>query len=182
MDHRGRDRGVHAADRPIPADRAADHHRQRYLPWRQRRNRREDSRHADRRTDQRRGEYALHVQPVDQHREPEPDGDVQGRHESRRGPGAGAGAEPGGYRAAAAPPEVQLQGITVKKASPDITLAIAFFSPDGSHDALFISSYVTLQLKDEIARLPGVATSRSLACATIRCGCGSIPTSSRREA
>jgi hydrophobe/amphiphile efflux-1 (HAE1) family protein len=44
----------------------------------------------------------------------------------------------------------------VKKASPDITLAIAFFSPDGSHDALFISNYVTLQLKDEIARLPGV--------------------------
>src|ERR1700719_5129421 len=54
------------------------------------------------------------------------------------------------------PPEVQRQGITVKKASPDITLAIAFFSPDGSHDALFISNYVTLQLKDEIARLPGV--------------------------
>jgi multidrug efflux pump len=54
------------------------------------------------------------------------------------------------------PPEVQRQGITVKKTSPDITLAIAFFSPDGSHDALFISNYVTLELKDEIARLPGV--------------------------
>ena len=54
------------------------------------------------------------------------------------------------------PPEVQRQGITVKKASPDITMAIAFFSPDGSHDALFISNYVTLELKDEIARLPGV--------------------------
>jgi hydrophobe/amphiphile efflux-1 (HAE1) family protein len=54
------------------------------------------------------------------------------------------------------PPEVQQEGIIVKKASPDITLAIAFFSPDGSHDALFISNYVTLQLKDEIARLPGV--------------------------
>jgi hydrophobe/amphiphile efflux-1 (HAE1) family protein len=54
------------------------------------------------------------------------------------------------------PPEVQQQGITVKKASPDITLALAFFSPDGSHDTLFISNYVTLQLKDEIARLPGV--------------------------
>jgi multidrug efflux pump len=54
------------------------------------------------------------------------------------------------------PVEVQQQGITVKKASPDITLAIAFFSPDGSHDALFLSNYVTLELKDEIARLPGV--------------------------
>ena len=54
------------------------------------------------------------------------------------------------------PPEVQQQGVTVKKASPDITLAIAFYSPDGSHDALFISNYVTLEVKDQIARLPGV--------------------------
>jgi multidrug efflux pump len=54
------------------------------------------------------------------------------------------------------PPEVQEEGIVVRKASPDITLAIAFFSPDGSRDALFLSNYVTLQLKDEIARLPGV--------------------------
>ena len=54
------------------------------------------------------------------------------------------------------PQEVQQQGITVKKASPDITLAIAFFSPDSSHDMLYISNYVTLQLRDQIARLPGV--------------------------
>ncbi len=54
------------------------------------------------------------------------------------------------------PQEVQLQGITVKKASPDITLAVALYSPDDSHDLLFISNYATLQLKDEIARLPGV--------------------------
>jgi multidrug efflux pump len=54
------------------------------------------------------------------------------------------------------PPEVQLEGIIVKKASPDITLALAFFSPDASHDALFLSNYVTLQVKDQIARLPGV--------------------------
>jgi hydrophobe/amphiphile efflux-1 (HAE1) family protein len=54
------------------------------------------------------------------------------------------------------PPEVQQEGIVVKKASPDITLAIAFYSPDGSHDTLFLSNYVTLQLKDEIARLSGV--------------------------
>jgi multidrug efflux pump len=54
------------------------------------------------------------------------------------------------------PPEVQQQGITIKKASPDITLALAFYSPDGSHDPLFISNYVTVELKDEIARLPGV--------------------------
>jgi multidrug efflux pump len=54
------------------------------------------------------------------------------------------------------PAEVQQEGIIVKKASPDITLAIAFYSPDGSHDPIFLSNYVTLQLRDEIARLPGV--------------------------
>jgi multidrug efflux pump len=54
------------------------------------------------------------------------------------------------------PAEVQQEGIAVKKASPNFTVAVAFFSPDGSHDALFISNYVTLELKDEIARLPGV--------------------------
>ncbi len=54
------------------------------------------------------------------------------------------------------PPEVQQQGVTVKKASPDITVGIALYSPDGSHDPLFISNYATLQLKDQIARLPGV--------------------------
>lgn len=54
------------------------------------------------------------------------------------------------------PPEVQQEGVVVKKASPNITLAVAFYSPDNSHDALFISNFVTLQIKDEIARLPGV--------------------------
>jgi multidrug efflux pump len=54
------------------------------------------------------------------------------------------------------PPVVQQEGVIVKKAAPDITLAIALYSPDGSHDALFLSNYVTLHLKDEISRLPGV--------------------------
>jgi hydrophobe/amphiphile efflux-1 (HAE1) family protein len=54
------------------------------------------------------------------------------------------------------PPEVQQVGLTVKKASPDITLVVALYSPDNSHDTLFMSNYATLQLRDEIARLPGV--------------------------
>jgi hydrophobe/amphiphile efflux-1 (HAE1) family protein len=54
------------------------------------------------------------------------------------------------------PPEVQQIGITIKKASPDITLVVALYSPDNSHDTLFMSNYATLQLRDEIARLPGV--------------------------
>ncbi|MGB8356095.1 MAG: multidrug efflux RND transporter permease subunit [Chthoniobacteraceae bacterium] len=54
------------------------------------------------------------------------------------------------------PPEVQLQGIVIKKATPDITLVVALYSPDSSHDPEFMSNYATLQLKDEIARLDGV--------------------------
>src|SRR2546421_2193313 len=54
------------------------------------------------------------------------------------------------------PAEVQRQGITVKKASPDITLVIQVFSPDKSLDTLYTSNYVTLQIRDELARLPGV--------------------------
>ena len=44
----------------------------------------------------------------------------------------------------------------VKKASPDITLALGIYSPDRSRDALYLSNYATLQIKDELARLPGV--------------------------
>ena len=54
------------------------------------------------------------------------------------------------------PQEVQLQGITIKKASPDITVVVAVMSPDNSHDTVFLSNYATLQIKDEIARRPGV--------------------------
>ena len=54
------------------------------------------------------------------------------------------------------PQEVQLQGITIKKASPDITVVVAIMSPDNSHDTVYMSNYATLQIKDEIARLPGV--------------------------
>jgi hydrophobe/amphiphile efflux-1 (HAE1) family protein len=54
------------------------------------------------------------------------------------------------------PTEVQRQGIIVKKASPDITLVIQVFSPDQSLDTLYMSNYVTLQIRDELARLPGV--------------------------
>src|SRR5205085_8001581 len=41
------------------------------------------------------------------------------------------------------PVEVQRQGLTVKKASRDITLGIKVFSPDKSLDTLYMSNYVT---------------------------------------
>ncbi len=54
------------------------------------------------------------------------------------------------------PQDVQRGGIVVKKASPDITLAIALYSPDRSRDPIYLSNYATLQIRDELARLPGV--------------------------
>ncbi len=54
------------------------------------------------------------------------------------------------------PQEVQRIGVTTKKQSPDITMVVHLVSPDGSLDSLFTSNYALLQIRDELARLPGV--------------------------
>ncbi len=53
------------------------------------------------------------------------------------------------------PEEVRRQGVTVEKGSSSFLQVLAFTSPDGSHDDLFTSNYVTLYVLDEIKRLPG---------------------------
>ncbi len=58
------------------------------------------------------------------------------------------------------PSDVQRIGLTVKKASPDITLAIRLYSPNKTYDRLYLSNYALLQLYDELARLPGVGDVR----------------------
>lgn len=60
------------------------------------------------------------------------------------------------------PEEVRRLGVLVNKRSPDLTLAAQFFSPDGSREVSYLSNYVTLQIQNEIARLPGVAEASSL--------------------
>ncbi len=54
------------------------------------------------------------------------------------------------------PDEVQRNGITVKKKSPSQLMIVNLFSPDGSRNALYLSNYATIQLRDELARLQGV--------------------------
>ena len=54
------------------------------------------------------------------------------------------------------PQEVQRQGVTIKKASPDITIVVDLYSPDRRYDTVYLSNYATLQVRDELARLPGV--------------------------
>ena len=55
------------------------------------------------------------------------------------------------------PEEVRRLGIIARKQSPDLTLAAQFFSPDGSRDVSYLANFVTLQVRDRIARIKGVA-------------------------
>ena len=42
------------------------------------------------------------------------------------------------------PESVQKQGLTIKKKSPSILLAVNFFSPDGRYDDIYMSNYATI--------------------------------------
>ena len=55
------------------------------------------------------------------------------------------------------PDSVQKQGLTIKKKSPNILLVVNFFSPGGSFDNIGLSNYATINVKDELFRVPGVA-------------------------
>ncbi|MGE5145465.1 MAG: efflux RND transporter permease subunit, partial [Candidatus Eiseniibacteriota bacterium] len=54
------------------------------------------------------------------------------------------------------PPEVQKQGVTTKKKSTAILQIVTLSSPDNRYDSLFLRNYATINLKDAVARLPGV--------------------------
>ena len=54
------------------------------------------------------------------------------------------------------PQAVQTQGVNVQKRSTAILLFVTLTSADASHDSLYLSNYATINLKDELARLPGV--------------------------
>jgi multidrug efflux pump len=54
------------------------------------------------------------------------------------------------------PDVVKATGVSTKKKSPAILLAVNLFSPDGRYDQLYLSNYATIQVKDQLARLEGV--------------------------
>src|SRR4029453_14427186 len=53
------------------------------------------------------------------------------------------------------PEEVRRQGVTVERGSSSFLQVLAFYSPDDRFNDLFISNYVTLNVLDELKRLPG---------------------------
>ncbi len=55
------------------------------------------------------------------------------------------------------PQEVNQQGVTVKKLNPSILLVLSLYSPKGTFDSLFLNNYATINVRDAILRVPGVA-------------------------
>ncbi|MEO7598429.1 MAG: multidrug efflux RND transporter permease subunit [Opitutus sp.] len=54
------------------------------------------------------------------------------------------------------PEEVRRLGVTALKSSPDLTMVVHLFSPDGRYDDVYLRNYGTIQVKDVLARIPGV--------------------------
>ncbi|MBI1346571.1 multidrug efflux RND transporter permease subunit [bacterium] len=54
------------------------------------------------------------------------------------------------------PEEVKKIGVTTKKKSPSILLAVNLISPDNRYDQLYLSNFAALNVKDDLARIKGV--------------------------
>src|SRR3984957_274328 len=54
------------------------------------------------------------------------------------------------------PVAVQNQGVTVQKKSTSILLFVTLTSPNATYDSLFLSNYATVNIRDELSRVPGV--------------------------
>lgn len=55
------------------------------------------------------------------------------------------------------PEEIKRQGVNVEKRSPSILLVVNLFSPEGKFDSLFLNNYMGINLKNNLARVPGVS-------------------------
>ena len=56
----------------------------------------------------------------------------------------------------ALPEIVKRLGLTVRKRNPSIFLALALYSPNGTHDATFLGNFANIYLKDALSRVKGV--------------------------
>src|SRR5438105_4867067 len=53
------------------------------------------------------------------------------------------------------PDEVRQIGVVTEKRSPDITMVVHLFSPDGRYDPVYLRNYALLNVRNELARIPG---------------------------
>jgi len=56
------------------------------------------------------------------------------------------------------PQEVQRIGVVTEKSSPDLMMVVHLLSPDERYGMLYLSNFAHLQVKDELARIPGVGS------------------------
>ncbi len=54
------------------------------------------------------------------------------------------------------PSDVVQNGVTVQKASTNMLLVMTLYSPKNTYDEIFLSNYASINLKDALARVPGV--------------------------
>jgi len=59
------------------------------------------------------------------------------------------------------PEAVRQLGVTTAKVSPNITMVVHLTSPDGRYDGLYLSNFANLNVRDELARLPGVGSAQA---------------------
>jgi multidrug efflux pump len=57
------------------------------------------------------------------------------------------------------PEDVRRQGVTTQKQSSSLTMVVHVRSPKGEYDPIYLRNYVSMKVKDELARLPGVGDS-----------------------
>nr|WP_304949710.1 efflux RND transporter permease subunit [Verrucomicrobium spinosum] len=56
------------------------------------------------------------------------------------------------------PEEVRRLGITTIKQSPNLAMVVHLLSPNDTYDSLYVGNYAFLNVKDHLARLPGVGS------------------------
>jgi hydrophobe/amphiphile efflux-1 (HAE1) family protein len=54
------------------------------------------------------------------------------------------------------PQEVRDLGVTTVKSSPNLMMVVHLLSPDGRYDSLYLRNYAVLNVRDVLARLPGM--------------------------
>ena len=60
------------------------------------------------------------------------------------------------------PTEVTSTGVVTEKSSTSMLLVATLFSPEGTYDEVFLSNYASINLKDALARVPGVGKAEIL--------------------
>jgi multidrug efflux pump len=56
------------------------------------------------------------------------------------------------------PDIVRQIGVTTEKSSPNLTMVVHLVSPDNSRDALYLRNYATLNVRDDLLRIPGMGS------------------------